>query len=124
MLNFPLYGVYRSFVINFSTTVCTSVPYAIPKTYLARKIKQPALHIQTIVQGSHSDWKNGKAFSSHGILNKLEKSGNNTRYWKSPGISDKYYLLFFGDIVINCVFSAKIDQVLSLKKQNLKILEK
>ena len=25
-------------------------------------------------QGSHSDWKNGKAFSSQGILNRLEKS--------------------------------------------------
>ena len=31
-----------------------------------------------IQQGSHSDWrtwKNGKAFSSQGILNRLEKSG-------------------------------------------------
>ena len=33
-------------------------------------------------QGSHSDgktWKNGKAFSSQGILNRLEKSGKMTQ---------------------------------------------
>ena len=35
-----------------------------------------------IKQGSHSDWKtwqNGKAFSSHRILNRLEKSGKTTQ---------------------------------------------
>ena len=35
-----------------------------------------------LVQGSHSDWKtwkNGKAFSSQGILNRLEKSGKITQ---------------------------------------------
>ena len=31
------------------------------------------------IQGSHSDWKNGKAFSSQGILNRLEKSGKITQ---------------------------------------------
>ena len=31
------------------------------------------------MQGSHSDWKNGKAFSSQGILNRLEKSGKITQ---------------------------------------------
>ena len=34
---------------------------------------------RSISQGSHSDWKtweNGKAFSSQGILNRLEKSMN------------------------------------------------
>ena len=37
----------------------------------------------TLSQGSHSDWKNGKAFSSQGksqgILNRLEKSGKITQ---------------------------------------------
>ena len=32
-----------------------------------------------LFQGSHSDWKNGKAFSSQAILNRLEKSG---KFWK------------------------------------------
>ena len=51
-----------------------------------------------VKQGSHSDWKNGKAFSSQ------EKSGNfketgkvrkiHIKYWKNENISDKYYLIF------------------------------
>ena len=31
------------------------------------------------VDGSHRDWKNGKALSSQGILSRLEKSGNFTQ---------------------------------------------
>ena len=49
-----------------------------------------------LAQGSHSDWKtwkNGKAFSSQGKVRE-----NHTKYWKTQGISDKYYLLFFTDI--------------------------
>ena len=44
------------------------------------------VHQKATRQGSHSDWKtwkNGKAFSSQGILNRLEKSG------KSQGKSHK-----------------------------------
>ena len=43
-------------------------------------------------QGSHSDWKtwkNGKAFSSQGKVQE-----NHTKYWKTQGIPDKYYLFF------------------------------
>ena len=35
---------------------------------------------------------------SQGILNRLEKSENHTKYWKPQGISDKYNLSFFSDI--------------------------
>ena len=41
------------------------------------------------VHGSHSDWINGKAFSSQGILLGLEKSGNFTR---NSGKSEKVKL--------------------------------
>ena len=58
-----------------------------------------------VSQGSHWDWKtwkNGKAFSSQGILNRLEKLGkvreNHSKYWKTRGISETFYLLYFGDI--------------------------
>ena len=63
-------------------------------------------------QGSHSDWKtwktwkNGKAFSSQGKVREFwtdwKSQGkvreNHTKYWKTQGISDKYYFLFFSDI--------------------------
>ena len=56
----------------------------------------------SLVQGSHSDWKtwkNEKAFSSQGILNRLEKSGKITRkYWKIQGISDKILFVIFIEI--------------------------
>ena len=49
---------------------------------------------------------------------------NHTKYWKIQGILDKYYLLFFSDIKMNCIIFAKMDQGFSLKKQNIeKILE-
>ena len=58
-----------------------------------------------IVQGSHSDWKtwkNGKAFSSQGKVREFwtdwKSQGkvreNHTKYWKTQGIWDKYYLIF------------------------------
>ena len=65
-------------------------------------------------QGSHSDlktWKNGKAFSIQGILNRLEKSGKITQN------SGK-----LREFEINII--AKMDQVFSLKKNIKKILEK
>ena len=35
---------------------------------------------------------------SQGILTRLEKSGKIIqKYWKTEGISDKYYMLFFSD---------------------------
>ena len=40
------------------------------------------VYLDSYNQGSHSDWKtwkNGKAFSSQGILNRLEKSGKTTQ---------------------------------------------
>ena len=58
---------------------------------------QVSVTYQHILHGSHRDWKsgktwkNGKAFSSQGILSRLEKSGNFTQntvkigkklYWK------------------------------------------
>ena len=56
--------------------------------------------------GSHKDWKNEKTFSSRGILNRLEKSGNFTqntgkmrefypKYWKSEDILASFYIYFF-----------------------------
>ena len=49
-------------------------------------------------RGSHSDWKNGKAFSSQGRPGNFERTGkvreNHTKYWKTQGISEKCYLLF------------------------------
>ena len=69
-----------------------------------------------ITQGSHSDWKtwktwkNGKAFSSQGKVREFwtdwKSQGkvreNHTKYWKTQGIWDEYYLIFlyiiFSDI--------------------------
>ena len=56
-------------------------------------------------QGSHSDWKtwkNGKAFSSQGKVREFwtdwKSQGkvreNHTKYWKTQGIWNKYYLIF------------------------------
>ena len=61
---------------------------------------------------------------SKGILNRPEKvRENHSKYWKSQGISDKCYLLFFSDIQMNCVLFAKLDQFFS--STNIKnILEK
>ena len=61
------------------------------------------------LQGSHSDWKtwktwkNGKAFSSQGKVREFwtdwkshgKVRENHTKYWKTQGIWDKYYLIFF-----------------------------
>ena len=60
-------------------------------------------------QGSHSNWKtwkNGKAFPSQGKVGDFWTAGkvgeNHTKYWKTQGIWDKYYLMFlytiFSDI--------------------------
>ena len=52
---------------------------------------------------------------------------NYTKYWKTKGISHKFYLLFVTYIKINYVSFAKRDQVFSLKntgKMEEKILEK
>ena len=35
---------------------------------------------------------------------------NHTKYGKSQGISEKFYLLFFSDIQMNCVLFAKMDK--------------
>ena len=43
---------------------------------------------------------------------------NHTKYWKTQGISDKVFLLFYSDILMNCVLFSKMDQVFSLKKHN------
>ena len=58
---------------------------------------------ETIKQGSHSDWKtwkNGKAFSSQafksqGILNRLEKSENHSKYWEFQTNLISYFLVIF-----------------------------
>ena len=51
---------------------------------------------------------------SQGILNRLEKSGksqgNHTKYWKTQGISEKFYLFFFS---VNYVLFVKMDEVFS-----------
>ena len=57
-------------------------------------------------QGSHSDWKNGKAFSSQGILNRLEKSGKTTQ---NTGKLRE----FQNDIWMNCALFAKMDKIFS-----------
>ena len=53
-------------------------------------------------QDSYLGWENGRAFSSQGKVREFEQTGkvmeNHTNYWKTQGISDKCYLLFFGDI--------------------------
>ena len=66
------------------------------------------------MRGSHSDWKtwkNGKAFSSREKSGNFDQTGkvrgNHRKYWKIHRISDKYYVLFFSDIQINCVYLLK-----------------
>ena len=60
---------------------------------------------QQRTQGSHSDWKtwkNGKVFSSQGKVREFwtdwKSQGkvreNHTKYWKTQGIWDQYYLIF------------------------------
>ena len=44
--------------------------------------------IQWLRRGSHSDWTNGKTFSSQGILHRLETSRKITHNTGSQGISD------------------------------------
>ena len=74
-------------------------------------------------QGSHSDWKtwkNGKAFSSQGILNRLEKSGKiaqNTG--KTSGNFRKMLCYFLVIFRMNCASFAKMNQVFSLKNKTL-----
>ena len=43
---------------------------------------------------------------------------NHTKYWKTPGIWDKYYLIFLVIFKWTILF-AKMDQVFSLKNQNI-----
>ena len=53
------------------------------------------------LQGSHSDSKtsnNGKAFSSQGIFNRLEKSGKITQNTEKVREFQTCYLLFFSDM--------------------------
>ena len=56
-------------------------------------------------------WKNEKTFSSQGILNRLEKSGNFTKntgkargfhpkYWKTEGILGSFDFIFSSDFLI------------------------
>ena len=54
------------------------------------------------VQGSQLDWKtweSWKAFSSQRKVREFEQTGkvrgNHTKYWKTPGISDKSYYCYF-----------------------------
>ena len=58
-------------------------------------------HVNTITQGSHSDWKswkNEKPFPVREKSGNFDQTGkvreNQTKYWKNENISDKYYLLF------------------------------
>ena len=68
-----------------------------------------------IVSGFPLDWKNGKAFSSQGILNRLEKSGKITR--NTGKVREFQTNVVFSDIYLNCVLFLIIDQVFSFKKQ-------
>ena len=47
------------------------------------------------LQGFHSAWKNGRHFPVREKSGKFEQTEkvreNHTKYWKSPGISDKCY---------------------------------
>ena len=66
-------------------------------------------HVLGILQGSHSDWKtckNGKAFSSQGILNRLEKSGQEFQT----------NIICYFSVIFKWTVS-KMDQVFSLKKK-------
>ena len=51
-----------------------------------------------VPQGPQLDWKNGKAFSSQEKSGNFEQTGKagkiTSKYWKSSGISDKWYFLF------------------------------
>ena len=38
---------------------------------------------------------------------------NHAKYWKTEGILEKNYFLFFNDIQMNCVLFAKMDKVFS-----------
>ena len=51
---------------------------------------------------------------SLGILNKLEKSGKLTQYWKSRGISDKHNILFL------VIFKSTVYYLLNLIKYSIK----
>ena len=56
------------------------------------------------ILGSHmgwKNWKNGKSFSSRGILNRLEKSGDFTQ---NTGKLSQFLLLFFPDFLNLTVF--------------------
>ena len=76
------------------------------------------------MQGSHSDWKtwkNGKEFSSQGILNRLEKSGKITqntgklREFQTNIIC--YFLVIFK---LTVYYFAKMHQFFNLKNKLLK----
>ena len=82
------------------------------------------MFLLAVSQGSHSDWKtweNGKAFSSQGIFNRLEKSGKitqNTGKLREFEINIIWY--FYILFLVNCVFFAKMDQVFSKENKTLK----
>ena len=60
-----------------------------------------------------------------GILNKLEKSGENHKILENSEFQTNIIFYFLVIFKINCVLFAKIDQVFSLKEQDIKkILEK
>ena len=53
------------------------------------------------LQGSHSDWKtwkNGKTFSSQGILNRREKSGKITENTGKARKFETNFIYYFSDI--------------------------
>ena len=60
-------------------------------------------------QGSHSDWKNRKAFSSQGKSIKILENSGNFR---------KIVFIIFSDIYMNWVLFAKMDQVSTKQYKN------
>ena len=61
----------------------------------------PTTESPLIEQGSHSDWKTwkmGRHFPVREKSGNFEQTGkvreNHTKYWKTQGIRNKYYLIF------------------------------
>ena len=76
---------------------------------------------QIQMQGSHSDWKNGKTFSSQGILNRHWKSReNHTKYWRNEKKSDKYYLIFLVIFKLTVYYLLKKRSTFQFKRRNIK----
>ena len=76
-------------------------------------------------------WKNEKTFSSQGILNRLEKSGNFTqntgkirefypKYWKSEEILAGFYFYFFSDFLIEVYLLNRFLYLLNSLNKTLK----